>query len=136
LHWKKTLETKLKHMAEYHITCINKPQHDSPHEHITHIGNQKEKWRFTREEAIKMIEGDKKERFYTTAPADKKCYVEVVRPHGKAPYLRAHADGTPNDNLLKQPECSTDCVIVDSGSGLTSHAPKSPVELRGGGRHG
>jgi hypothetical protein len=62
--------------------------------------------------------------------------VAVVREDGKVPFLRTHADGIPNDNLLKQPECGADCVIAASGSGLASHAPKSPVDLRGGGRHG
>ena len=123
-------------MAEYHITCINKPHHDSPHEHITHIGNSAQKWRYTREEAIKMIDGGK-DKFYTTTPSGGKCYVMVVPgEHGKAPYLRTHADGIPNDNLLKQPECGADCVIVGSGSGLAGQAPKDPVDLRGGGRHG
>ena len=32
-------------MAERHVTCINKPNHLSSHEHITHIGNAGEGWR-------------------------------------------------------------------------------------------
>jgi hypothetical protein len=123
-------------MPEYQVTCINKPHHHSPHEHITHIGNLKEKWRLTREDAIERIDS-KKDRFYTIeASTGKKCDVLVVREHGKVPFLRTHADGKPNDNLLEQSECGDDCKIGAPISGLAGQTPKSSVDLRGGGRHG
>lgn len=123
-------------MAEYKVTCINKPHHHSPHEHITHIGNCEDKWKITREDAIKRIDSGK-DQFYTIdKTTGKKCYVAVVREKGKDPYLRTHADGKPNDNLLEQPECGTDCVIGNPSSGLAGQTPTSPVDLRGGGRHG
>jgi len=123
-------------MPEYQVTCINKPHHHSVHEHITHIGNLKDKWRLTREDAIERID-NKKDQFYTIdATTGKKCEVLVVREKGKVPFLRTHADGKPNDNLLEQSECDEDCKIATYGAGLTSQTPKSPVDLRGGGRHG
>ncbi|MGA2030217.1 MAG: DUF3892 domain-containing protein [Verrucomicrobiota bacterium] len=99
-------------MAEYQVTCINKPHHLSAHEHIMHIGNLADKWRLTRESAIYQIES-KVNQFYTVEKATgKKCYVGVVKEAGKNPYLRTHADGKWNDNLLAQPECDESCKIV------------------------
>lgn len=99
-------------MAEYHVTCINKPEHLSSHEHITHIGNLAEHWRVTRETAIYQID-NKINQFYTIdRTTGKKCYVGVVREPGKNPYLRTHADGKWNDNLLAQAECDSSCRIV------------------------
>jgi hypothetical protein len=43
-------------MKEFEITCVNKPDRMSAHEHITHIGNTANNWRMTREEAIRRIE--------------------------------------------------------------------------------
>ena len=98
-------------MKEYEVTCINKPHHLSPHEHITHIGNQGV-WRMTRENAIARIEA-KTEGFYTIERGSgKRCEVGVVREPGKVPYLRTHADGKWNDNLLAQPECDGSCQVV------------------------
>jgi hypothetical protein len=42
-------------MKEYEVTCINKPDRLSTHEHITHIGNLAGQWRVTRELAIQKI---------------------------------------------------------------------------------
>jgi hypothetical protein len=123
-------------MPEYHVTCINKPHHESSHEHITHIGNLAEKWRITREDAITRID-DKTDQFYTIEhKTGKKCEVRVVREHGKKPFLRTHADGKWNDNLLAQEECNASCVIGALPKGLTGQVPTGPVDLRGGGRHG
>ena len=123
-------------MPEYHITCINKPHRESSHEHITHIGNLSEKWRITREDAIVRID-DKTDQFYTIeVSTGKKCYVGVVREHGKTPFLRTHADGKWNDNLLAQAVCDESCVIGVLPKGLTGQVPTGPVDLRGGGRHG
>ena len=98
---------------EYQVTCINKPDRNSRHEHITHIGNTADKWRITRELAIKKIDS-KEEAFYTIdSQTGKRAYVGVVRSDGnKPPYLRTHADGKWNDNLLAQDECNAGCRIV------------------------
>jgi hypothetical protein len=34
-------------MKEFEVTCINKPDRFSTHEHITHIGNLAGQWRLT-----------------------------------------------------------------------------------------
>lgn len=100
-------------MKEFEVTCINKPDRSSIHEHITHIGNLAGNWRITRNLAIQKIDS-KEEAFYTIdLTSGKKAYVGVVRGDGnKAPYLRTYADGVWNDNLLALAECSGDCKIV------------------------
>ena len=102
-------------MNEFQITCINKPNRQSPHEHITHIGNIAGNWRITREDAIRRIDS-KKEAFYTVdQTTQRKVYVGVVRGDGnKSPYLRTHADGKWNDNLLALPECSGNCKLISN----------------------
>ena len=94
-------------MKEFEVTCVNKPDRYSAHEHITHIGNPAGQWRITRELAIKKIDS-KEEAFYTVdRSTGKKVYVHVVRGDGnKAPYLRTYADGKWQDNLLALAECN------------------------------
>lgn len=100
-------------MKEFEVTCINKPNRSSTHEHITHIGNLVGQWRLSREVAIQRIES-KQEAFYTVdRSAGKRMYIGVVRGDGnKAPYLRTHADGKWNDNLLALAECTDVCRII------------------------
>lgn len=101
-------------MDEYLVTCINKRDRMSSHEHITHIGNitSSTPWRMTRENAINRIDA-KTAAFYTVERgSSKKMYVGVIREAGKLPYLRTHADGKWNDNLLAQAECTNNCNLV------------------------
>ena len=99
-------------MDEFQVSCINKPDRQSTHEHITHIGNNALDWRMTREEAIRRIEA-KECAFYTLDVFNNKAYVGVVRPgNGRAPYLRTYADGKWTDNLLALAECGTNCKLV------------------------
>jgi len=87
-------------MPDAQVTCINKRHHQNPHEGITHLGGGG--WRWTRQEVIASIEA-KTNTFYTFVNA-KRADVGVVNgPNGK--YLRTHADGQWNDNLLALPEC-------------------------------
>jgi len=99
-------------MAQYQVTCINKPHHQSAHEHITHIGNLSQKWRVTRESAIQQIESNTNQFYTVDSITGKVSFVGVVREAGKAPYLRTHADGQYNNNLLAQTECDSSCKIV------------------------
>jgi len=104
-------ELILVHPSEYLVNCINKPHHLSAHEHITHIG-QANSWRMERETAIRRIDA-KQDSFYTLdGRTGSKVYIGVVREAGKAPYLRTHADGKWNDNLLAQQECGTTCDLI------------------------
>jgi len=99
-------------MSEFQVTCINKPDRMSRHEHITHIGNLANKWRMTREEAIRRIDA-KQDSFYTVDRfSGQKMYIGVVREVGKNPFLRTHADGKWNDNLLALDECHGTCKVV------------------------
>jgi hypothetical protein len=103
-------------MKEFQVTCINKPNRMSSHEHITHIGNitndPANRWRLAREEAIRRIEA-KEEAFYTVDRATgNKMYIDVVRETGRNPFLRTHADGKWNDNLLAQTECDGTCKLL------------------------
>ena len=98
-------------MKEFEVTCITKHSRESKHERITHIGNNAAGWCMTREVAIQRIDS-KSESYYTVDRATgKRAYIGVVREDGKAPYLRTHADGKWNDNLLAQPECQN-CKVL------------------------
>lgn len=91
-------------MADCRITCIVKPHPQSPHEHITHVGNPPE-WIWTRENVVASIDAGTN-TFYVLDPGTgKRADVAVVRESGKAPYLRTHADGYYNDNLLSLSQC-------------------------------
>ena len=99
-------------MQEYEVTCINKPNRSSSHEHITHIGNIAGNWRLTREDAIRRIDS-KESAFYTVdRSTGKKVYIGVVREAGRSPYLRTYADGKWSDNLLALAECGANCKII------------------------
>ena len=99
-------------MAAKKVTCINKPHHQSTHEHITHIGNLEDRWRVTKERAIYEIDNSINQYYTLDETTGKACLVAVVREAGKAPYLRTHADGIFNDNLLAQAECGAACIIA------------------------
>lgn len=92
-------------MANCQVTCITKPNPQSPHEHITHIGNPSVPWKLTAEDAIRRIDS-KTDTFYVVDPrTGKTAYVGVFRVSGRRPYLRTYADGDWNDNLLSLSQC-------------------------------
>jgi hypothetical protein len=99
-------------MANYLVTCINKPHHLSPHEHITHIGNSAGNWRITTASAINRITNGA-DSFYTLNAQGRRVEIAVARVQGRQPFLRTHADGQWNDNLLAQEECGSSCQIID-----------------------
>ena len=94
-------------MNEYQVTCTTKAPSGWAHEHITHIGGTGGGgWRITKEDAIDRIENRGESFFTIDYPTGRKVHVSVVRGDGsKAPYLRTHADGKWNDNLLALPAC-------------------------------
>ncbi|WP_081673741.1 DUF3892 domain-containing protein [Pseudomonas cremoricolorata] len=92
-------------MADILVTCITKPNVNSTHEHITHLGNPAAGWKWTREQVIRSID-EKSNNFFVQDPISaKKAYIGVVRENGKAAYLRTHADGSWNNNLLSLNQC-------------------------------
>jgi hypothetical protein len=87
------------------VTCIIKPNTQSPHEHISHLGNPRANWVWTREKVIQSIES-KANTFYVIDPiSGKRADIGVVRENGKDPYLRTYADGKWNNNLLSLDQC-------------------------------
>lgn len=91
-------------MADAQVTCITKPHPQSPHEHITHVGNPPQ-WVWPREDVIVSIEA-KTNTFFVRDPYNgKRSEIGVVREQGKAPYLRTYADGNWNNNLLSLDQC-------------------------------
>ena len=92
-------------MGDVHVTCITKPNPQSPHEQITHIGSAKGTWKWTREQVILSIEL-KTNTFYVLDPhTNRRSEVGVVRSAGQAPYLRTHVNGEWNDDLLSLTQC-------------------------------
>jgi hypothetical protein len=96
-------------MEDRRVLCINKPDRNSRHEHITNLGGTDSvggSWKFTREEVIRRIERNI-DTFYTRDDrTGKRANVEIVREAGKQPYVRTREDGILADNLLSLPECS------------------------------
>ena len=93
-------------MADCQITCITKPDVQSSHEHITHVGNPRAKWVWPREQVIQSIEAGTNTFFVLDPATGKRSDVGVVRPSGRLPYLRTYADGDWNNNLLSLTRCS------------------------------
>jgi len=91
-------------MPHAQVTCITKPHPQSPHEHITHLGNPPQ-WIWTREQVITSIDAGTNTFFVRDPITGKSADVGVVRVAGKAPFLRTHADGYWNDNLLSLNQC-------------------------------
>lgn len=92
-------------MADVQVTCITKPNTDSPYEEITHIGSVKGTWKWPRERVIASIDL-KSNTFYVLDPStNQRSEIGVVRPAGRPPYLRTHVDGTWNDDLFALTEC-------------------------------
>lgn len=93
-------------MADCRITHVKKPNRLSSHEHITHVGNitnSTVNWVWSRENVIASINA-RTNTFYVFENG-KRSEVGVVNPNdGRAPFLRTHADGYWNDNLLSLPE--------------------------------
>jgi hypothetical protein len=95
-------------MADVVVTCINKPDRDSPHEHITHLGNctANQPWKWTREAVIASIEAGTN-TFYTVDPiTGKRVNIYVAKVPGRNPWLQTYADGVWTNNLLSLPECT------------------------------
>lgn len=92
-------------MADCPITCATKPHPQSPHEHITHVGNPAAGWVWPRENVIASIEAGTNTFFVLDPLSSKRANVAVVSPQGRAKYLRTHADGVWTDNLLSLNTC-------------------------------
>lgn len=90
-------------MADIRITCITKSVPNGGYQHITHVGNDSGSW--TVERTIYNIEQRIDTFFVLDSRTGKRANVGVVREAGKRPYIRTHADGYYNDNLLSLGAC-------------------------------
>jgi hypothetical protein len=93
-------------MPDVQVTCITKPHPQSPHEHITHLGNPSAGWKWTREQVIASIDSGSNRFFVKDPYTGRRSDIAVVRPAGRAPYLRTRADADWNDNLLSLNQCA------------------------------
>ena len=95
-------------MADYRIDCINKPDRNSPHEHITHVGGPKPdgsgRWKDTVTNIVRLIEA-KTDRFYTSEGGVSAWVLVRTSPAGRK-FLQTYADGIWKDNLLALKECA------------------------------
>lgn len=91
-------------MADCRITHVRKPNRNSTHEYITHVGNLTANWIWTRESVIQSINAGTNTFF--VFENGNRANVGVVNPtDGRPPFLRTYADGKWTDNLLSLPEC-------------------------------
>ena len=92
-------------MAKYQIKCINKPHHQSPVEHITHVGGfETSPWRITVEECMRMIEAGN--QFVVGSGLYEARVFIVQQSTTKRKHIRTVADQTKADNLLTQGDCA------------------------------
>lgn len=90
-------------MADYRIDCVNKPDRNSPHEHITHVGGPNPdgggRWKESVARVVQFIE-NKQHRFYTKEGNATAWVSTCASPAGRK-FLQTYADGIWKDNLLR-----------------------------------
>jgi uncharacterized protein DUF3892 len=95
-------------MADYRVACVNKPDRNSPHERITHVGGPKPdgtgSWKDTVANVVGFIENNQ-HRFYTKE-GNASAWVAVRTSAAGNKFLQTYADGIWKDNLLALPECA------------------------------
>ena len=94
--------------ARHQIGCINKKQHQNPHERITRVGGvtNNTRWSLSSDEAINGLDAGKW-TFYVHQTLNGRTYeadVIVASRNGRK-YLKTKNDGESPDNLLSLPEC-------------------------------
>ena len=95
-------------MTDYRIDCVNKPDRNSRHEHITHVGGPNPdgsgRWKDTVPNVVRFIE-NQTHRFYTKED-NASAWVGVRTSAAGNKFLQTYADGVWKDNLLALPECA------------------------------
>ncbi len=93
-------------MASRHqVLCINKKEHNNPHERITHVGGQNSdgtNWKMTQEAAIRGIESGEWSFFVRSGGYEADV---IVSSRNGRKYLKTRPDGESPDNLLALKEC-------------------------------
>jgi len=94
-------------MTDYRIDCVHKPNRNSPHEHITHVGGPSPdgngRWKETTPNVVRFIESQQ-HRFYTKE-GNASAWVGVRTSAAGNKFLQTYADGIWKDNLLALSEC-------------------------------
>jgi hypothetical protein len=94
-------------MIDYRIDSVHKPDRNSRHEHITHVGGPKPdgsgRWKDATATIVQLIENGH-HRFYTKE-GNASAWVGVRTSSAGNKFLQTHADGVWKDNLLALPEC-------------------------------
>ena len=93
-------------MADVQVTCITKPPPQSPHEHITHVGNPAAGWKWPREQVVASIDAGSNTFFVIDPNNGKRANIGVVRQAGRAPFLRTRPMESGTSNLLALNQCS------------------------------
>jgi hypothetical protein len=95
-------------MGDYRIDCVNKPDRNSPHERITHVGGPKPdgsgRWKDTVANVVGFIE--RKEHQFYTKEGNASAWVGVRTSPAGNKFLQTYADGIWKDNLLALLECA------------------------------
>jgi hypothetical protein len=81
-------------MTDYRIDCVNKPDRNSPHERITHVGGPNPaggRWKDTVANIVAFIES-KEHRFYTSEDGSS-AWVGVRTSTAGNKFLQTYADG-------------------------------------------
>ncbi len=92
----------INYMTSHRITHKRKPDSQNIHEHITHVAY--DGYIYPREVVIKLIAAGT-DSFYVLTGSNRSEVGVVYPTDGRYPFLRTHADGYYNDNLLALPEC-------------------------------
>lgn len=90
--------------TQVQISCINKRQHQNPHERITHVGGVHggQFWKLPEADAVQGIKSGTYQ--FWTSVNGKGVWV-VVAVHNGREYLKTEPDGYAPNNLLSLPEC-------------------------------
>ena len=102
-------------MPDCQVTCTTKSTANGGHEHITHIGGvgNGSGWRLTKAAAVSRIER-RIDSFYTIDPVSGvRADIAVDDESGLVPFLRTHADGIWNNNLVALPQCPTTYAVIE-----------------------
>lgn len=92
-------------MADLRITCIIKSIPQGGYQHITDAGNPSANWSLPVAQIVQHIDARTHTFYVQDDRTGKRANVGVVREHGQRPYIRTHADGYYNDNLLSLTSC-------------------------------
>lgn len=83
------------------VTCVNKPDRNSPHEAITHLGGSG--WHDTRLAVVRAIE-NREHRFYTSV-GGKEADLYVRTSTDGTKFVQTISDGQWSNNLLALLAC-------------------------------